>query len=175
MRRYFLLIVVLILAASCSRLDFDTSVQVQTWLESLDPGAKVIEVWCKADVKDGGRWVKDGFTNTLSASEVLEAISHRGLEWPDIVTAMIDNGRRKFPAWLFESQMEGTVFSREQQTRFVANLTYKNVRCNGKALRAPPITIPKCPNATNGCDELPGPLDPAPLPPPPPPGVPGDF
>ena len=50
----------------------------------------------------------------------------------------------------------------------------EDLRCDGKALKSPPIQIGKCPNATNGCDQPPMPTDQPPLPPPPPGGG-GDF
>src|SRR4051812_1303921 len=129
MRRYFLPLIMLVLTASCSRLDFDTSVQVQAWLESLDPNAKVIEVLCTADVEESGTWVKKTLDNQLSALEVLVHTRNQGLEWADMVTAMINLIKNKFPEFVLDNKMGNTPYSKEDEMNFVATFKYKNLSC----------------------------------------------
>jgi hypothetical protein len=170
--RFFLLFMVLIFTASCSRPDFDTSVQVDTWLESLDPDAKVIEVWCKANVEESpgsGIWTEFNFSHQFSAAEVLESAASRGLGWADIVVRMIEITRVGFPDWV----ALGMKLTMMQSMLFKMNFRFEDLHCDGKPLRSPMIQIGKCPNDTNGCDEPPMPTDQPPLPPPPSGG--GDF
>ena len=174
MRRCFLLILALILTASCSRPDFDTSVQVQAWLESLDPDAKVIQVWCKGNIEESpgsGIWKEFDFSDEFSALEVLARSANRGLDWSDIVALMISTAKDKLPD-LVAIQRELT---NEDTKRFKMSFRVEDLRCDGKALRSPPpIQLRKCPNDINGCEEPPTLPDPPPLPPPDPGGG-GDF
>lgn len=173
MRRYFLLIIALIFTtASCSRPDFDPSVQVETWLESLDPDAKVIQVWCKGNIEESpgsGIWKDFDFQHEFSALEVLEGAANRGLDWGSIVTLMISKTKDHLPDWVAIEKGLTTM----QTMRFKMNFRVEDLRCDGKPVRSPVIKIGKCPNDINGCEEPPMPTDRLPLPPPP--GGGGDF
>jgi hypothetical protein len=165
MRRYFLLIMVLIFTVSCSRAD---SAYVEQWLESLDPNTQVIEVKCTADVAKsawGEDWEPFKFDHAFDAWEVLDVAANRGLDWAGMIDRMVKITEVGFSRWVsFELKLPPTTIFR-----------VRNVKCDGKALRAPSIP-PRCPNATDGCDEPPDPLDQPLLPlPPPDPGGGGDF
>lgn len=170
MQKFFLLIVGLVLCAvSCSRVDGESAVQVQDWLEALDSNAKVIEVNCTADVFDNdlGKWVNQALKNQYDAGEVLGATEGRGLIWVEIIRRMVDNTRGLFPDYYVDSLVKAGKLNSAVEKQYLANFKYKNLQCEGKALRSPPIQIPRCPNDTNGCDSPPNPTDQPPLPPPP--------
>jgi hypothetical protein len=174
MRRYVLLLMLALV--SCSRPDFDTSVQVEAWLRSLDPNAEVIEVWCKGNVEEpplSGIWKEYAQTDRWTVKDVLAVYAKSGLDWSDIVAGAIDATKVYFPKWAL-TQVSVNQTPMDRMVRKI-NLQIENLRCDGKALRSPPIQIGKCPNSTDGCDEPPNPTDPPPLPPPPPPGGGGDF
>jgi hypothetical protein len=171
--RSFLLSIALLFTVSCSRPDFDPSVQVDSWLESIDPDAKVIEVWCKANVEESpgsGIWKDFDFKHQFSALEVLETSANRGLGWGDIMARMIEITQHGFAGWVAEQRQLTT----SQTVLFKMNFRFEDLRCDGKPLRSPSIQIGRCPNDTHGCDEPPMPTDQPPLPPPAPGGG-GDF
>ncbi|MEO7592050.1 MAG: hypothetical protein ABI134_12630, partial [Byssovorax sp.] len=90
--RYFLLFIVLVFTPSCSQPDFDTSVQVETWLRSLDPSAEVIEVRCTGDIEypaGSGKWTPLEQIDRWPAHEVLGALAKQGLDWSELVKAAI--------------------------------------------------------------------------------------
>jgi hypothetical protein len=173
MRRYVLLLMLALV--SCSRPDFDTSVQVEAWLRSLDPNAEVIEVWCKGNVEEppgSGTWKQWDYNKRLPASEVLAGSKNLGLDWDDILTIFVSKTRRSFPSWVL-----GEAAKKLTAMDFLAlkmSFRVEDLHCDGKPLRSPPIQIGKCPNDLNGCDEPPMPTNLPPLPPPDPGGG-GDF
>jgi len=171
-RSFLLIIGFLFFTASCSRPDFDTAIQVEAWLESLDGNAKVIEVGCTASVEQppgSGTWKPFDFKHQFSAADVLDTSMSRGLDWGAIVARMAKMTEVGFPGYV---ALELGV-SASQEVRFKMSFRFKDLRCDGKPLRSPSIRIGLCPNDTHGCS---APATPTDQPPPqPPPGGGGDF
>ena len=173
MRSFFLIIGLLFFFnASCSRPDFDVAVQVETWLESLDSNANVIEVWCTASVEQppgSGTWKPFDFKHQFSAGEVLHTSVPPGMDWGAVVARMVKVTEFDFPGYVALEQKK----SPSEEVLFKMSFRFKDLRCDGKPLRSPSIQIGRCPNDANGCSSPPMPTDQPPLPPPP--GGGGDF
>jgi len=171
-RSFFLIIGLLFFTASCSRPDFDTSIQIEAWLESIHPDTKVIEVDCTSNVEDSpgsGTWKYFAFKHQFSALEVLESSIPHGMAWGALVARMVKVIEFGFSSYVAEEQTKTPSAIAAYKMKF----RYKDLRCEGKPLRSPPLAPLLCPNDTNGCSTPPTPTDQPPLPPPPPGG--GDF
>ena len=169
--RNFLLFMVLVFTASCSQPDFDTSVQVESWLRSLDSSAEVIEVRCTGNVEDpphSGNWKTLEQTERWTVKEVLAVYAKQGLDWGEIVARAANAIGADFPTWAL-GKISDNLGPVDRMVRKL-NLQIDDLHCEGKPLRSPPIQIGTCPNDTSGCDEPPPPTDLPQLPPPSPGG-----
>jgi hypothetical protein len=173
MRRCVLLFLFALLG--CSVPDYDASVRVQAWLESLDADADVLDVRCIGNVEEprgSGTWTEYERFDRWTAREVLAAIKNQGLDWDEVVARCIGASKFEFPKWLFNEI--GKNMSTADRMLFKMSFHVDDVRCNGTPLRSPPpMPVRSCPNDIDGCDDAPPMASDLPPPLPPPGG--GDF